>query len=136
MQYVTVVAAERLAIGVSDRRRIDGIFDGGGAETGIGHPGPSEIIRAISSNSREVGAPSFVRYASFQKICPDFSQCGRASFGQRALNFRRCTIECERFARLDSHAPHLIEDWVVVCVRRVQLGQFRELRNISTSPAL
>jgi len=77
-------------------------------------------------NRGEIGAPSRARDARFRNPCLDGVQRGRPSGGQGALNLRRRPVEREGLARLDSNAPHLVEDRVIVRVRRVEFGELGE----------
>ena len=127
MQNVTAVAAKRLALGIGERCRIDGVFDRVGAETDNGDDGPAQIIGAIGPDISQ----SWMRHPAlgtpiFATLAFDLSYGGRPGFGQGALNLRRCLVEREGLARLDSNTPHLVEDRVVVRVRRVEVGELGE----------
>ncbi len=93
-------------------------------------PALAQIIGAVSPHISQVGAPSSARDAHFRKHSFDLFQCGRPGFGQGTLNLGRCLVEREGLARLDSNAPHLVEDRVVVRVRRVEFGELGEQREI------
>ena len=71
MQDVPIVAAKRLTVGIGDRRRINGIFDGVGTEASKSDSGPAEIVRAVGPDRRQVCAPSRTCYASAHKLCFD-----------------------------------------------------------------